>query len=435
MKNQMLQNIVLSLITLTLFGASASAKPRILTPMHEVHMDLDMTGPEYRQILESQGNRLPDVHPLDDIVEMGARNLRWLEKINSALPVKLSFTSAATQTGTPIETPKQYNEKTIRADFTELMNTIPVEMKPVLLGQAELTATLPIEEAAYLEWGRKANKIYESATRWKLLQPSLFFLAQRRMKDIRGFYFLSRDPAREENFKNYSSLGGVGEEVKVNYKEWLVQVCTNTTGSRERCLSEVAQSISANSLSALYAKYLPGAQKMWDGYFQIPAGIQSSSVTWNATNPQVAKVLIKDPLQENVRQYLEGNIEEEWQWDGWSMQIDFTQVSSLFAKAIEVVWEAGATPHVPGLGVNQIVMDGNSLLTEYNVQWTIRHEVGHVFGLPDCYLEFYDTDAQIMVSYQHDITNLMCSRRGHLQQKHYDEMKKAYYQKSNENLN
>ena len=49
--------------------------------------------------------------------------------------------------------------------------------------------------------------------------------------------------------------------------------------------------------------------------------------------------------------------------------------------------------------------------TQMNVQWTIRHEFGHVLGFPNCYLEFYDNDTATMVSYQLDVTNLMCSRR------------------------
>ena len=72
-------------------------------------------------------------------------------------------------------------------------------------------------------------------------------------------------------------------------------------------------------------------------------------------------------------------------------------------------------------------MDANSPLSEYNVQWTIRHEFGHVIGFPDCYHEFYDATESTMISYQIDITNLMCSRRGHLQQAHVDELRRVYY--------
>jgi len=105
----------------------------------------------------------------------------------------------------------------------------------------------------------------------------------------------------------------------------------------------------------------------------------------------------------------------------WQLRLDFVKVQG--PRTPFVVFEPGITPHVSFPG---IYMDSNAPLTEYDVQWTIRHEFGHVLGLPDCYMEFYDTDIEAMVSYQLDVTNLMCSRRGHIQQTHYDELKRIY---------
>lgn len=72
-------------------------------------------------------------------------------------------------------------------------------------------------------------------------------------------------------------------------------------------------------------------------------------------------------------------------------------------------------------------MDADQPLTEYDAQWTIRHEFGHVLGLPDCYLEYYDPDKEVIVSYQIDIDDLMCSRHGHIQGHHLDELKRVYF--------
>jgi hypothetical protein len=81
---------------------------------------------------------------------------------------------------------------------------------------------------------------------------------------------------------------------------------------------------------------------------------------------------------------------------------------------------------VDKLGGNEITMDKNAPLSEYEVQWTIRHEFGHVLGFRDCYLEFYDSTEKAIVSYQFDVTNLMCSRQGHLKEIHYQELKRLY---------
>ena len=92
-----------------------------------------------------------------------------------------------------------------------------------------------------------------------------------------------------------------------------------------------------------------------------------------------------------------------------------------------IVFKEGVTANVNGLAGNTITMDKNTPLSEYDMQWTIRHEFGHVLGFRDCYIEFYDSRVKQMISYQLDITNLMCSRRGKLQESHYLEMKKNYF--------
>jgi hypothetical protein len=71
-------------------------------------------------------------------------------------------------------------------------------------------------------------------------------------------------------------------------------------------------------------------------------------------------------------------------------------------------------------------MDSNQPIEEYESQWTIRHEFGHVLGLPDCYHEFYDVNARAYVNYQLDITDLMCSRAGNMNERIYKELKEAY---------
>ncbi len=97
-----------------------------------------------------------------------------------------------------------------------------------------------------------------------------------------------------------------------------------------------------------------------------------------------------------------------------------------YSSGPRLVFEAGVVPHVNGLGGDTITMDSNQPIEEYESQWTIRHEFGHVLGLPDCYHEFYDVDLKAYVNYQLDITDLMCSRAGNMKERIYLELKKAY---------
>jgi hypothetical protein len=71
-------------------------------------------------------------------------------------------------------------------------------------------------------------------------------------------------------------------------------------------------------------------------------------------------------------------------------------------------------------------MDANSSLDEFDSQWTLRHEFGHVLGLPDCYHEFYDTKIEAYVNYQIDVTDLMCSRSGNMNERIFKELKRTY---------
>ena len=106
----------------------------------------------------------------------------------------------------------------------------------------------------------------------------------------------------------------------------------------------------------------------------------------------------------------------------WKLGVDFSSVTN----AIELVWRPGSTPHVPYLGSNQIIMDANTSVHEWEVQWTLKHEFGHNLGFPDCYLEFYEPETKLIVAYQMDLTDLMCSRKGNIKKRHIDELQRVY---------
>ncbi len=133
-------------------------------------------------------------------------------------------------------------------------------------------------------------------------------------------------------------------------------------------------------------------------------------------------VVFNTPSLPKFIPYLKNNIEDEFRWENWGMKMTFGNYSS----GPRLVFETGVVPHVNGLGGDTITMDSNQPIEEYESQWTIRHEFGHVLGLPDCYHEFYDTDLKAYVNYQLDITDLMCSRAGNIKERIYLELKKAY---------
>jgi len=171
----------------------------------------------------------------------------------------------------------------------------------------------------------------------------------------------------------------------------------------------------------VYSRYQSTAKDKWDAFFNITQ--YRNDVSWTGSAPNEFRMPFREPGSADVRKFLVDNIEDEWKFGVWQLRLVFSP-----SAAPNVTFVAGATPHVEDLAGDTITMDANSPLTEYNVQWTIRHEFGHTIGFPDCYHEFYDSGEGVMISYQLDITDLMCSRRGHLKQRHIDDLRRVYYQ-------
>ncbi len=395
-------------------------------PHKPAHLELELTGYDYRRIQEAeltppnQGPRPPD--PLRDILEVGKKNLDWMAMINAARPAdqQLRMTSPETTRAYPIEAPGESNRRIISRQNEEIKNSLPAPMKTVLYEGAPMTPLLPASEAEYVDKAREVNRLYENASRWLLQEPSLAYYAQEIHQDIRGYYLLEREEGRSAKLLGYQSLGA-SEQGRLQGA--LVGQCMNSKKSRNTCRQEFQTSLQRHA-SALpfYEAYVTTSKKVYDAFFDIQNA--RPDVTWTSSNAEIMMVPFTDPLVTDVRDFIKINVEEEWKWPGFQLLVNF--VSTFSPSTTHVVFEEGATPHVDDLGGSIITMDANVPLHDYGAQWTIRHEYGHTLGFPDCYVEFYDSEAGIMINYQIDISNLMCSRRGKFQEIHFNELKKVY---------
>ncbi|PWU19053.1 MAG: hypothetical protein C5B49_06340 [Bdellovibrio sp.] len=382
------------------------------------HFDLDMTGAEWEKVLKGPtGPTFPIQSPLDEVLRFGKRNLDWLRVINDHRDDKVSFTSEATQAAHPIDDPIEYNETLIMQAYGDLIQHLPARMRAVLVEQAPMTEDPGLDLLEYLSWGRKADVVYQKAARWLIMQRYLDYLKSRRSEDVRGYYNLRKDTEREEHFAEFNSLS---DAQKKTYSDWLLGICMNARQTQEDCAQELKQAILDQKVNSFYAKYFHDAEDNWNSFFDIPQDRKYPEILWDSRQPNLTRIAFMEPETEERRQFLQSNIQDEWRWLGWALQIDFSP-----SRGVLVKWQEGITPHVDHFS-NTIFMDANSPLTEYNVRWTIRHEFGHILGFPDCYLEFYDEDRAVMVQYQLDITDLMCSRRGKLKERHWLELQRNY---------
>lgn len=382
------------------------------------HLDLEMTGQEYERLWQHvdlpQMRSFLEDSGLQDALALGKRNLDWLNVLNEKREKKISFTSKETQRGIPIDSPSRYNEQIILEKLSSLTKEIPEPLRNILLNpSAPLPEELPIDLDVYIEWGRKVDNLYQLTNRWFLLRPYLSALARLRYKDVRGYYYTKKDPNLVRDLSNFDDLS---QERRQQIKGWFLGLCLNNRIEEAACSSQFENSRRKKSLVALYGKLKAESERIWNVFFHIPTTNADSK--WE--NDKNMRVHFTLPNSEDRRSFLSVNIEDEWRWADWKLALDFGN------SGVEVIWTPNTTPHVPGLGASTIYMDENQPLTEYDAQWTIRHEFGHVLGFPDCYIEFYDKDAGEIINYQIDIDNLMCSRKGKLQEKHFLELKKAY---------
>ncbi|MGZ3656545.1 MAG: hypothetical protein ACXVCS_13375 [Bdellovibrionota bacterium] len=361
---------------------------------------------------------------LDAIVQLGERNLAWLNHINSLRPGgdKLSLTSKATQTGIPIDAPKEYNPELVQKKLADLKPKIPAVMQEVLFDNKPFTDTPPVALDDYLTASRELDKVYQTGLRWRMMSGYLDYLAGRRHDDLRGWYFLSRLENRADKLKNLKSQS---QDLQKNARDWLVGMCFNADNGDDisACQNSVDAMIKNGSdLEDYYEEKAPISAEIFSGYFTIPEGVARPEIRFEDGAQSRLIAPFTDPVKPEVRSFLQDNIQDEWRFQNWHLELPFSTADAL----PHVEFQPGVVPHVNQIGGDTIILNATQPLTEYDAQWTIRHEFGHVLGFPDCYVEFYEKERNVIVNYQFDVDNLMCSRRGHIQERHVAELKRIY---------
>ncbi|MBT3586314.1 MAG: hypothetical protein HN509_15510 [Halobacteriovoraceae bacterium] len=415
----MKKSLIILLSSLILAPGLALAKP--------VHMPLELTFEESlswnKNLLESTNKDATEQIPeTKESIRAGERMNKWLKMINAARPAdqQIRLTNSANRgNGIPIDRPSKYGPSTIIERLNKLKSELPEALKKVMIGNAEITAELPVSTEEFIKWAKVVSRLYQTAVRWTGMSRWLPWLAQNKKRDVRGFFYLKKVEDLDAQLKVFGTLT---TEVQSNYKNWLSGVCQNSGKKPKACLRELETAIEAKLVFDYKKNYWDKAQAAWNSFFEISK--PRRDVTWTSEQPGVMNVTFKDPKNERIADWLKINIEEEFKRPllDWRLQFNFVEggMGTAFLK-----FEAGVTPHVTA--GNIIVMDANSPIEEWSVRWTIRHEYGHILRIPDCYVEFYDTEVKLMVNYQLDVTDLMCSRSGDMNDRLYHELKKNYF--------
>jgi hypothetical protein len=429
----------IQLFTLLFFTSEYSFAENISS--QPPHLDLDLSSREYKILLRNQeikflsnqnnntdSGALTDnsfttqASSVADALKVGAKLLAWIELINSTRSPenKLRLTSPQTRTSYPITSPKHYSISIIQKELDDAHQSIPHEMSDVIFSEKSLPTANPISDEDFITNARIVDKINQTASRWQMLYPYKSYYVSRQNDDIRGYYTMTTKHWDNKYLENWSSLDN---NIQTAVRTALASMCINSIHNVSYCNRETSKIASASDAVRANNRFLAGAKRVYDSFFQIQN--PRRDIEWNNSKAIQANLSFIDPLIEKVRNFLKLNIEDEYKWGAWNLKIDFNAQS----PAPHVVFEPGTTAHVNELGGDEITMDANRSLEEYEEQWTIRHEFGHVLGFPDCYHEFFDADANEFVSYQIDITDLMCSRAGNFNERMFHQLEETYARK------
>lgn len=122
-----------------------------------------------------------------------------------------------------------------------------------------------------------------------------------------------------------------------------------------------------------------------------------------------------------------------------------SEAFELMSKAVEQYWNQDAGVRirlVPSSGGIRMIRRAGALAAAdriggYRIQWdptldrvelvrSLAHELGHLIGFADTYINFWDADAQGVVYYELDRTNLMSSHSGSILPLHGESIRRAY---------
>lgn len=401
--------------------------PLSITLANSQHsLPLWLSHQQYQQLLDRHlqifGDRHFDKYSTRAI-RGGQRLSQWLKRINQNRPNndKIRLTDPESRHGIPIDKPSIYGPKQIKQRLDLLDTSLPAAIAKVVYGQGQITPNLPTKKTDFIDWGRKINALYETAVRFEaVIKPNIDWYKANKVRDVRGYYYLNKMQDLNKTLRHFKNLTKPQQR---RIQHHLLDICVNNKKPLKQCQKAFTTARDKQQLVNFKNLHWQKAKQNWQQFFVISH--PRSDVLWPKNREHTMTVYFKSPDDNRIEHWLKTNIEDEFQFKQWHLQMSFIAGN---ANTAYVKFESNVTPHVTN--GNIVVMDANIDIDEYEVKWTIRHEYGHILRLPDCYVEFYDETIGAAVNYQLDINDLMCSRKGNMNKRIYQELKRVYYPSS-----
>ncbi len=253
---------------------------------------------------------------------------------------------------------------------------------------------------------RDYNRLLDNASRWNYLQCNLANLENKKKLDVRPYLAYV-------NFKSsHCAVGDQCSEEELSFaKDELINLCSISSSSSSRyiCSLEFEQHKRAKSLKEFEEHYFQKQKSKYDSFFQINVLNQ-----WSC-HDRLGKTVVEIPYFLNNTflekidhdtDFFEGFVERRW-GEG-EVQIKLIKSDAPSENAVSVQWTQSTVSFVNYSEPKVIHMSEHLAYKE--LMLVFSHELGHVLGFPDCYLEFYEEKEKHSVYYDLDFgaDNLMC---------------------------
>lgn len=322
---------------------------------------------------------------------------------------------SAVSSESSVEKPLIYSPKLIAQDLEKLKAQMSPALKSAIFSDDGRIDMSRISEVDLIKFGPQISGLYDLAIRYDLLIKNKSAYIQRANKDIRGVYYLYQNNIKANNLVNLNDYS-TNQQSKI--KEALIGICRNSNVKTSSCKRELETSINRKTVHTFYQKYYNQAVTVWNSYYLIPEDAKRKDITFRNG---ILELPFKMPESKQVHDFVL-EIEKFWKKNDFAINLDLQDKGNI----PNLSFKENSVAHVNRLGGNDIIMNtGIDMNIDHNKK-ILNHEFGHVLGLPDCYIEFYDETQEAFVNYQLDKSDFMCSTSGKLTPRIIQELKRVY---------